>query len=102
MSPMQRSLRKWKELGYECHIVEHYDYWAKRKKDLFGFADILALGQNEVVVIQTTSASNLASRITKIANAEHVGAVRKAGIKIVAEGWRKGKEGWVCNERDLS
>ena len=102
MSPMQRSLRKWKERGYDCHITEHYDFFAKRKKDLFGFSDFIALGNGEVVVVQTTSASNLAARVTKIANAEHVGAVRKAGIRIIAEGWRKAKEGWVCNERDLS
>jgi hypothetical protein len=34
---------------------------------------------------------------------ENVGAVRKAGIKIMVHGWKKEKNGrWTCKEVDIS
>lgn len=74
------------------------------KQDLFGFGDILCLGDDEVCVVQTTSRANMNARIKKITESDVVGHVRKAGIRILVQGWRKSaKTGeMVLSEVDLS
>lgn len=104
MSPTQRSLKLMRERGYYCEVVEHFNSFTKQRKDLFGFADIICLGWDEVIVVQTTSYSNVSARIKKITDHENVGAVRKAGIGIVIHGWHmpKGKRKYEVREVDLS
>lgn len=104
MTPTERSLKLMRERGYQCHVVEHWNCWTKQRKDLFGFADILCLGWDEVIVVQTTSYSNVPARIKKITDHENVGAVRKAGIGILVHGWHvpKGKRKAEVREVDLS
>lgn len=76
------------------------------RRDLWGFADLLCLRGGEILAVQVTSSSNLASRVSKITSdelADAVALVRAAGIGIVAHGWRKNKQGeWVCRTVDLS
>lgn len=86
-SPTQRTLEEMRSRGYFCWIVEHWNHFARIRQDLWGFADVLCLGENEVIAVQTTSYSNVSARIKKIADHENVGAVRKAGIKILVHGW---------------
>ena len=79
--------------------------WAqvRRRQDLYGFIDVLAIREGEIVGVQATSGNNVASRVTKIAEHEHVGAVRKAGIRILVHGWRKNAAGrWTLREVDCS
>lgn len=103
MTPTQRSLKHLRDQGYFCWIVEHWDHFARKRKDLWGFADILALRDGEVLAVQTTSGSNVAARVRKISEHENVGAVRKAGIRIAAHGWRKNAKGrYVLRVVDLS
>lgn len=101
-SPTQRSLELLRSRGYRCEIVEKWNPYAKVRQDLFGFIDIIAIRPGEVLGVQTTSGSNVAARIAKIAEHENVGAVREAGIRIVVHGWRKLKAGWACREEDVS
>lgn len=101
-SPTQRSLAVLKERGYLCDVVEKWNPYARVRNDLFGFIDILAIKDGEVLGVQTTTSSNMAARITKIAEHENVGAVRSAGIRIHVHGWKKTKDGWVCREEDVS
>lgn len=103
MSPIQRSLIKLRDDGFACEVVERWNPFAKCRKDLFGFVDILALGNGMTLGVQVTSASNMASRIKKISEHENISAVRQAGWWICVHGWRKSAKGeWVCIERDLS
>jgi hypothetical protein len=100
MSPMQRSLNEMRRRGYFCEITEN---WIKHgavgyRKDLFGFCDLLCLGENEVIAVQTTSRSNMRARIRKIADSDVVGFVRKAGIRILVQGW----DGDKLTEEDVS
>ena len=74
----------------------------KRRKDLFGFIDVLCLRRGEVVGVQSTSYSNVLARIAKIAEHENVASVRDAGIRVVVHGWRKVKNRWVCREVERS
>ncbi len=102
-SPTQRSLAHMRKLGYVAAITEKWNQFARIRQDLFGFIDVLCLGNNEVIGVQTTSGSNVAARVAKIAAHENVGAVRKAGIRIVVHGWRKDAKGkWQLREVDCS
>lgn len=52
--------------GWTVARTEHWDHYARRTKDLFGFADILAINAGESRLIQTTTADNAAARYKKI------------------------------------
>ncbi len=89
--------------GYSAFVTEHWHSFTRQRRDLFGFCDVLALGDSEVIAVQTTSWANVPARIKKIADHENVGAVRKAGIRILVQGWRKGKNGrYEKREVDVS
>ena len=84
-------------------MVERWNPHARVRNDLFGFIDVLAIRDNEVLGVQSTSGSNMASRVTKIGEHELVGTVRQAGIRIVVHGWRKAANGrWTLREVDCS
>lgn len=102
-SPTQRSLAEMRKRGYLAGVVEKWIPQVKRRSDLFGFIDILCVSESEVVAVQSTSRSNVASRVKKITEHENVAAVRKAGIRILVHGWGKNSKGrWELREVDLS
>jgi hypothetical protein len=92
-----------RERGFYAEVTEHWNPFARKRKDLFGFIDVLCLGDcGTIVGVQTTSASNVAARISKIAESQLIGRCRKAGIKILVHGWRKVKGRWRVREVDVS
>jgi hypothetical protein len=102
-SPTQRSLAYLREQGYLCAIVEKWNPHAKLRQDLFGIIDVLAVKDGETVGVQTTSGGNVAARVQKIADCSHVGALRRAGWRLVVHGWRKGANGrYTLREVDCS
>jgi hypothetical protein len=102
-SPTQRSLKVLRQRGLLADVVERWIPRVNKRKDLYGFIDILAIGEGRIVGVQATSASNMASRISKIANHPNLGAVRGAGIEIWVYGWRKNSKGlWVLREVNCS
>jgi hypothetical protein len=98
ISPTQRSLALMRERGYLCEVVEKWNPYARIRQDLFGFIDILCVGRDGVVGVQTTSSSSMAARRTKIANHANIGPVREAGIRVLLHGW----DGARLREQDLS
>lgn len=103
-SPTSRSLEMLRKQGWRVDIVERR-LTAFVKKDLFGFIDILAIKDDEVLAVQTTSASNVSARVNKIASDELASAVadvRKLGWAIRVHGWRKRKGRWICREVNCS
>lgn len=69
MTPTARSLELLREQGHHAEVVEKWNAHTKQRKDLFNFGDILAIktdGEPGVVIVQTTSNSNMAARIDKI------------------------------------
>ena len=103
MSPTQRSKAHMEAQGYTVAIVERWNPYARIRQDLFGFVDLLCIGNGETVAVQATSGSNVASRVKKIAEHENVGAVRNAGWKIWVMGWRKNSKGkWTMRIVDVS
>ena len=102
-SPTTRSLAHLRERGYVVAVVERWNPYARIRQDLFGFGDLLALGDDEVIIVQTTSSANMAARIAKITEHPNLPAVRRAGIRIVVHGWRKSSAGtWTLRETDIS
>jgi hypothetical protein len=102
-SPTQRSLALLRERGYLAQVVEHWNQFSRTRSDLFGFIDVLAVRDGEILGVQATSGSNGAARVTKIADHENVSQVRKAGIRIAVHAWSKRASGrWECKETDCS
>ena len=101
-SPTQRSLKLMRERGFHAEVTEHWNAFARKRFDLWGFCDVLCLGPaGERVVVQTTSDSNVSARIKKIADSPIVGRVRTAGFQIFVHGWRKVKGRWQVREVDV-
>jgi len=86
---MQLSLKYLREGGYTVDIVEHWNSFTQRRKDLFGIIDILALRGSETLAVQTTSYSNMSARAKKIAESEYIAAIREAGWTFHIHAWRK-------------
>lgn len=104
MTPTARTLKKLRAEGWTAAVVERRNPGSFNTHDLFGFIDVLAIRGGETLAVQTTSASNVSSRLKKIADSEHVGAVRKAGWAIHVHGWRKiaSSRRWECRVVDVS
>lgn len=103
MTPTQRSLKHLRESGYRAEVVERFNSFTKRRHDLFGIADIIAIRESEVTLVQTTIGSNVAARVKKIAESDAVPDIRKAGIGIIVHGWRKSSRNrWVLREVNCS
>ncbi len=103
MTDLKRRSREWLEArGYLVGNVEFFNFHTKRKHDLFGFLDLLAVGDNEVIGVQTTSKAHRADHVDKIANHENVGRVRDGGILIHLHLWEKKGGRWLLTVEDLS
>ena len=102
-SPTQRSLAYLREQGWLAWVTEHWCPFARRRKDLWNICDILCLRGDEIMAVQTTSGSNVSARVRKIAESEHIGAIRKAGIAVKVHGWTKRANGrYELREVDCS
>lgn len=113
ISATQKSLKKLRDEGYLCEVVEKTIPKCFIKKDLFGFIDILAIKDDEVLAVQTTSdktGGNSGERVRKIQSHENYQKVKNLGWHIVVHGWRqltgkykngKPKKYWACKEIEL-
>lgn len=98
----QLTRKRLEEDGYLVENVEKYNTFSRKKNDLWGFIDFLAIRRDEVLAIQTTSKSNMSARRKKIAEHENVGKVREAGIRIELWGFYKESNRWQVKIEDLS
>jgi hypothetical protein len=92
-SPTQRSLKHLREQGYFVTTVEYWDHFARKRRDLYGIWDLLAIKTGETLAVQTTSGSNVSARVKKIGDSEAIGRCREAGWSCHVHGWTKGKNG---------
>ena len=94
-SPTQRSLKLLRALDYTVDIAEYWNPFAKRRKDLFGFIDLVALHPMRLglLAIQTTSGSNVSARVKKIAENKASLLWLRCGNRIHVHGWRTLKKG---------
>jgi hypothetical protein len=93
VSQNARTISLMESRGYKCDLVESYNHFSRRKKDLFNIFDILAIGNGETVGIQITSKSNMSSRIKKISESEFLPELVRSGWRLVVIGWYKKDNG---------
>ena len=106
-SPTQRSLAHLKACGYIAQVVERFNIYAKVRVDLFGFIDIVAVGEAGIVGVQTTSTANMNARIQKILALPEAKIWIQSGGKVVVHGWAlRGKAGkrklWELKEKNIT
>ena len=114
------SRRKWRERGYYVEGTESIIRLGgmTRRKDLFGFADLVALAEDgSMVLLQVTSWKNVPARVRKILtettglgqHTVHIstlaGRLLTGGARIVVEGWRQPNgpgTRWKSREREIT
>lgn len=102
MTPTQRSLAYLRDEGYLVEVVEKWNSFTRTRKDLWGWADLLAIRRGEVLAVQVTS-EGVANRVKKVTDSETIGRVREAGVRVEVHGWRKNVKGrYVQRIVDLS
>jgi hypothetical protein len=91
--------------GYAVDVVESYNYFTKKRKDLYNGFDLIGCGPDGVVFLQTTSRDNIAARVRKIAELPAIDAIRKAGVTLLVDGWDQPdgpRTKWRCKTVDVS
>lgn len=107
-SPTAQSLKLLRDQGWTVQVVERWNPFAKRRVDLFGVVDILCMNsQSGFLGVQTTSASNVSARLTKIRNEPRALTWLEAGGKLIVHGWsKKGPRGkrkiWECRIEEIT
>jgi hypothetical protein len=108
-SPTQRSLKHLRDLGYTVAVAEYWNPHARRRIDLFGVFDLVAIGDGGIIGVQTTTAANISARRAKIAESREAAKWLRAGGRILLHGWRKKKlkRGgvafrWIVNEEEIT
>jgi hypothetical protein len=102
MSLTSRSVRELKKEYPLVQIVETYNYFTKRRHDLFGILDILCVREQDILGVQTTSRGNMSSRVKKIEDSDAIATLRDANILIHVHGWDKYKNRWRLKVLDIS
>jgi hypothetical protein len=88
--PTQRTIAELKQLGFVFQVVEHWNAWARRRVDLFGIGDILAMREGiGLLLIQTTSGDNHAKRRTKAMAEPRLLTWLKCGGRFEIFSWAK-------------
>lgn len=98
----QLTLRELRKTWPAVTVVERWDGHAGIRRDLFGVIDVLAVGPQGTLAVQATSWDNTAARVRKIADSEHIAAIREAGWRVEVWGWRKPKHRWEHKVIDVS
>lgn len=99
-SPTTRSLKLLRDRGYTAAVVERWNPHVKIRQDLFGFADLIAFNRHEVVLVQTTTASNMAARVKKVEENAAASLWSQTyrtfpARRIEVHGWKKVKGRWT-------
>lgn len=93
-NPTQRTLKYLRECGYSCAKAEYWNAFAKRRKDLYDFFDIIAMDpmSKSIIGVQCTTTSNMSSRIKKAKTpgiVENMKLWKLCGGEIWVIGWSK-------------
>jgi hypothetical protein len=108
-SPTARTLALLRAEGFTAQAVERYCHHSRRRVDLFGIIDVVAVhgDRRGVLGVQTTSASTAAARLTKAKSEPALRAWWTAGNGFEVWSWgRRGPKGkrkvWACRRRPLT
>lgn len=108
-SPTARSLAMLRKAGYTANVVEKWIPQTKRRLDLFGGIDIVAIraGDAGALGVQSTSGDNVSHRLKKMRGIAALKLWLDCGNRLVIHGWsRKRKAGtrklWTCREEPVT
>lgn len=90
-------------------VVERWNPHARVRQDLFGFADVIAVVDGAVLLVQATTGKNVSARLAKLRAEPCRSRVRRwllAGGRVQIHGWAKrGPRGkrklWTCSVREI-
>lgn len=88
-SPTSNTLKLLTSLGIKCQVVEYWNAFARKRRDLFGIIDVVGLHGNKTMGIQTTSDNNISARVNKIIESGELDKLEQCGWLIAVVGWRK-------------
>lgn len=88
-STNSRSMEHFKKLGYVVTKVEQYNPYDKKRHDLFGFIDSLALNQTELLGVQACGMSDRLEHLRKIRDEPRAKLWVLSGHTICLQAWRK-------------
>ena len=88
VSSNQRSMTRCTKLGWPRWKVEVWHAFAHKRQDLFGIIDVLALANDELIGIQSTSA-DVNQHLAKIRESEFTLPWLATGAKLEIWNWRK-------------
>ncbi len=97
-----RSLKLLRDQGYLAAVTEHWNQFARRRLDLFGFIDLVAIKGDETLAVQTTTAANISARIAKIKQTPAAELwLESPNRKLQVHGWvkrgpRAKRKTWQC------
>ena len=107
MSPTQRTLALLRKTWPLVAITEHWCPFSRRRKDLFGFVDCLAIRHDDMLAVQTTSGTNVSARLEKIQMSPNtVYWLSNPACRLVIHGWAlRGPRGkrkvWTCRQVEV-
>lgn len=90
---LRLSIRLLEHEGYVVERCEWYDALNKRRHDLFGCVDAIAIGPVGTVAVQATSWENVSARVAKMRSSKRLASALRFGWRAVVHGWRKGANG---------
>jgi len=90
---LRKAIDLYESRGYIVERTERYDAALRRRFDLFGCVDAVALGHGETVAIQATSWNNVSARRKKMQDSKMLARAIECGWKAVIVGWRKNESG---------
>jgi len=96
VTPTARSLAELRKQGYLAQVVEKWIPQARRRQDLFGCIDIVAIKSdlNGVLGVQTTTMVHMSERVKKMILEPSMRVWLQSGNELEVHGWRKmGKKG---------
>jgi hypothetical protein len=98
----QRAMKELRERGYIAQVVERWDAFSRRRHDLFGIIDILAIGKGQTIAIQVTSRDNMASRRHKMQAAPELREMIDAGWSVELWGYDKPNQRWRVKAENVT
>jgi hypothetical protein len=87
-----------RRLGFVADVVERWLPHAGVRRDLFGFADVLAVHPRDrvILLVQATTADHVANRLAKAKARPELLAWLKSGGCFSVWGWTRREGHWTC------
>jgi len=97
-SPTTRSLTYLRRLGFVADVCERWLPHVNRRRDLLGFADLVAVHARDrvIMLIQVTTAGHVSHRLGKAKARPELLAWLKAGGAFEVHGWERRGDAWTC------